>query len=177
MSESVGVLTRGGQVPWTEDGIPRRERMQFGDGTRPAEPQSSEAARAWALIKDTTNAAHYLVFDACRNTLQGARGGKGFEPVGQRSGVPVTFAAAAGRTWSDTGQGTLGANCAVWRAGSAQPVRLQRKGTGRGRNRGMQIQSRPSSLWNERVGTADAPPTCGQAYWECHDFASYPRLS
>src|SRR5262249_2471105 len=46
---------------------------------------------------------HYLVLDACRNTLQGARGGKGFLPVGQQSGVLVAFAAEPGKTASDTG--------------------------------------------------------------------------
>ena len=30
------------------------------------------------LRGEAANAAHYLVLDACRNTLQGARGGKGF---------------------------------------------------------------------------------------------------
>lgn len=52
------------------------------------------------------NAAHYLVLDACRNTLQGARGGKGFAPIGQQSGVLVAFAAEPGKTASDTGQGS-----------------------------------------------------------------------
>jgi len=49
-------------------------------------------------------AAHYLVLDACRNTLQGARGGKGFVPVGQQSGVLVAFATEPGKTASDIGQ-------------------------------------------------------------------------
>jgi uncharacterized caspase-like protein len=41
------------------------------------------------LRNEAPNAAHYLVLvlDACRNTLQGARGGNGFLPVGQQSGV------------------------------------------------------------------------------------------
>jgi uncharacterized caspase-like protein len=34
------------------------------------------------LRNEAPNAAHYLVLDACRNTLQGARGGNGFLPVG-----------------------------------------------------------------------------------------------
>jgi poly(3-hydroxybutyrate) depolymerase len=38
-------------------------------------------------------AAHYWVLDACRNTLRGTRGGKGFVPIGQQSGVLVVFAA------------------------------------------------------------------------------------
>jgi uncharacterized caspase-like protein len=44
-----------------------------------------------------------LILDACRNTLQGARGGKGFIPVGQQSGVLVGFATEPGKTASDTG--------------------------------------------------------------------------
>src|SRR5262249_48351153 len=58
------------------------------------------------LRNEAPNAAHYLVLDACRNTLQGARGGKGFVPVGQQSGVLVAFAAEPGKTASDTGAGS-----------------------------------------------------------------------
>jgi hypothetical protein len=58
------------------------------------------------LRNEAPNAAHYLVLDACRNTLQGARGGKGFLPVGQQSGVLVAFAAEPGKTASDTGHGS-----------------------------------------------------------------------
>jgi uncharacterized caspase-like protein len=58
------------------------------------------------LRNEAPNAAHYLVLDACRNTLQGARGGKGFLPVGQQSGVLVAFAAEPGKTASDTGVGS-----------------------------------------------------------------------
>src|SRR5262249_5884142 len=57
------------------------------------------------LRAEAPNAAHYLVLDACRNTLQGSRGGKGFVPVDQQSGVLVAFAAEPGKTASDTGQG------------------------------------------------------------------------
>jgi uncharacterized caspase-like protein len=57
------------------------------------------------LRNEAPNAAHYLVLDACRNTLQGARGGKGFVPVGQQSGVLVAFATEPGKTASDAGQG------------------------------------------------------------------------
>jgi uncharacterized caspase-like protein len=56
------------------------------------------------LRSEAPNAAHYLVLDACRNTLQGARGGKGFVPVGQQSGVLVAFATEPGKTASDIGQ-------------------------------------------------------------------------
>ena len=55
---------------------------------------------------EAPNAAHYLVLDACRNTLQGARGGKGFVPVGQQSGVLVAFATEPGKTASDVGRGS-----------------------------------------------------------------------
>jgi uncharacterized caspase-like protein len=58
------------------------------------------------LRNEAPNAAHYLVLDACRNNLQGARGGKGFVPVGQQSGVLVAFAAEPGKTASDLGQGS-----------------------------------------------------------------------
>jgi formylglycine-generating enzyme required for sulfatase activity/uncharacterized caspase-like protein len=58
------------------------------------------------LRSEAPNAAHYLVLDACRNNLQGARGGKGFVPVGQQSGVLVAFAAEPGKTASDIGQGS-----------------------------------------------------------------------
>jgi hypothetical protein len=50
------------------------------------------------LRSEAPNAAHYLILDACRNTLQGARGGKGFVPVGQQSGVLVGFATEPGKT-------------------------------------------------------------------------------
>src|SRR5215831_4341250 len=58
------------------------------------------------LRNDAPNAAHYLVLDACRNTLQGARGGKCFIPTGQQSGVLIAFAAEPGKTASDIGQGS-----------------------------------------------------------------------
>jgi len=55
------------------------------------------------LQKDAPKAAHYLVIDACRNELQGSRGGKGFLPVSQNSGTLIAFATAPGRTASDIG--------------------------------------------------------------------------
>ena len=58
------------------------------------------------LRGEASNAAHYLVLDACRHTLQGARGGKGFVPVRQQNGVLVAFAAEPGQTASDIGQGS-----------------------------------------------------------------------
>ncbi|MGP0088953.1 MAG: SUMF1/EgtB/PvdO family nonheme iron enzyme [Xanthobacteraceae bacterium] len=58
------------------------------------------------LRNDAPNAAHYLVLDACRNTLRGARGAKGFVPVGQQNGVLVAFSTEPGKTALDTGQGS-----------------------------------------------------------------------
>jgi uncharacterized caspase-like protein len=53
------------------------------------------------LRTEAPNAAHYLVFDACRNNLQGARGGKGFVAVGQQSGVPAAFSTEPGKVSTD----------------------------------------------------------------------------
>ena len=69
--------------------------------------QGVKQSEVLAILRgEAPNAAHYLVLDACRNTLQGARGGKGFVPVGQQSGVLVAFATEPGKTASDTGQGS-----------------------------------------------------------------------
>ena len=41
--------------------------------------QGVKQSEVLAILRgEAPNAAHYLVLDACRNTLQGARGGKGF---------------------------------------------------------------------------------------------------
>jgi hypothetical protein len=55
--------TKGDQVPWTEDGIQRRQRVLFG-GEAKAPPSSqagpmrpSEAAEAWSAVKDATSPA------------------------------------------------------------------------------------------------------------------------
>src|SRR6516162_2543910 len=58
------------------------------------------------LRNEAPNAAHYLVLDACRNALQGARGGKGFLPVGQQAGVLVAFSTEPGKTAEDAGAGS-----------------------------------------------------------------------
>jgi len=69
--------------------------------------QGVKHSEVLAILRgEAPNAAHYLVLDACRNTLQGARGGKGFLPVGQQSGVLVAFAAEPGKTASDIGTGS-----------------------------------------------------------------------
>lgn len=59
-----------------------------------------------ALRTTAPNAAHYVVLDACRNNLQGARGGKGFVPVGQQSGALIAFSTEPGKTASDMGTGS-----------------------------------------------------------------------
>jgi uncharacterized caspase-like protein len=69
--------------------------------------QGVKHSEVLAILRgEAPNAAHYLVLDACRNTLQGARGGKGFVPGGQQSGVLVAFATEPGKTASDRGQGS-----------------------------------------------------------------------
>jgi len=69
--------------------------------------QGVKQSEVLAILRtEAPNAAHYLVLDACRNTLQGARGGKGFVAVGQQSGVLVAFATEPGKTASDLGQGS-----------------------------------------------------------------------
>jgi hypothetical protein len=69
--------------------------------------QGVKQSEVLAILRgEAPNAAHYLVLDACRNTLQGARGGKGFVPAGQQSGVLVAFATEPGKTASDIGQGS-----------------------------------------------------------------------
>ena len=58
------------------------------------------------ILRDTApQAVHYLVFDACRNNLGGARGNKGFVPVRQESGLLVAFATAPGQVATDLGDG------------------------------------------------------------------------
>lgn len=60
-----------------------------------------------SLIRsEAPQAAHYLVIDACRNELQGARGAKGFVAVNQQAGTLIAFATAPGRTASDIGKGS-----------------------------------------------------------------------
>ena len=43
--------TKGDQVPWTEDGIQRRQRVLFGGEGKPRPAPVSEATRAWARHK------------------------------------------------------------------------------------------------------------------------------
>ncbi len=83
-------------VPVDMPAISRR-RMSLG-GVRQTE--ISKILRSVA-----PKAVHYLVFDACRNNLGGARGAKGFVPVRQESGLLIAFATAPGDLASDLGSG------------------------------------------------------------------------
>ncbi len=64
------------------------------------------------LKAEAANATHFVVFDACRNTLKLTRTGsralvqsKGFAPVAQESGMLIAFATAEGELASDLGVG------------------------------------------------------------------------
>ena len=53
------------------------------------------------------NAAHFVVFDACRNVLKmPTRGAKGFQPVRERRGMLIAFSTEPGQTASDAGHGS-----------------------------------------------------------------------
>jgi hypothetical protein len=73
--------------------------------TRHLRAYGLEQEKILSIIRaDAPNAAHYLVIDACRNELSGARGGKGFVPVNQHAGTLIAFATAPGQTASDIGR-------------------------------------------------------------------------
>ena len=73
--------------------------------TRQLRAYGLEQEKILSIIRaDAPNAAHYLVIDACRNELVGARGGKGFVPVNQHAGTLIAFATAPGQTASDIGR-------------------------------------------------------------------------
>ncbi len=57
-------------------------------------------------LSDTaSNAAHFVVFDACRNLLRTqTRGSKGFLPVSAKRGMFIAFSTDPGHTASDEGQ-------------------------------------------------------------------------
>jgi hypothetical protein len=64
------------------------------------------------LKTEAGNATHFVVFDACRNTLKLTHAGsrslmqsKGFVPVGQESGMLIAYATAEGELASDMGSG------------------------------------------------------------------------
>ena len=53
------------------------------------------------------NAAHFVVFDACRNLLNmPTKGAKGFVPVSTRRGMLIAFSTDPGETASDEGKGS-----------------------------------------------------------------------
>ncbi len=59
------------------------------------------------LSDRAANAAHFVVFDACRNLLNApTRGGKGFVPVSARRGMLIAFSTDPGETASDEGEGS-----------------------------------------------------------------------
>src|SRR5215468_517447 len=64
------------------------------------------------LKRDASNATHFVVFDACRNTLKLTQPGsralvqsKGFVPVVQENGMLIAFATAESELASDVGDG------------------------------------------------------------------------
>src|SRR5262249_4540326 len=64
------------------------------------------------LKRDASNATHFVVFDACRNTLKLTQPGsravvqsKGFVPVVQENGMLIAYATAEGELASDVGAG------------------------------------------------------------------------
>lgn len=65
------------------------------------------------LKREAGNATHFVVFDACRNTLKlsapGTRSGllqaKGYVPVAQEAGMLISYATAEGELASDEGDG------------------------------------------------------------------------
>ena len=64
------------------------------------------------LKKDAPNATHFVVFDACRNTLKLTQPGsralvqaKGFVPVAQESGMLIAYSTAENELASDVGVG------------------------------------------------------------------------
>lgn len=57
------------------------------------------------LTTQASNAAHFVVFDACRNLLQmPTKGGKGFVPVSAKRGMLIAFSTDPGETASDEGR-------------------------------------------------------------------------
>src|SRR5262245_25184664 len=89
----------------------------------PVDVKTTEAAELWdqslrlteitrKLKTDAGNATHFVVFDACRNTLKLTQPGsravvqsKGFVPVVQENGMLIAYATAEGELASDVGAG------------------------------------------------------------------------
>lgn len=58
-----------------------------------------------SLKQQAANAAHFVVFDACRNLLNlPTKGGKGFVPVATKRGMLIAFSTDPGQTASDAGR-------------------------------------------------------------------------
>ena len=59
------------------------------------------------LSDRASNAAHFVVFDACRNLLNmPTKGGKGFVPVSAKKGMLIAFSTDPGETATDEGSGS-----------------------------------------------------------------------
>jgi formylglycine-generating enzyme required for sulfatase activity len=89
----------------------------------PVDVKSKETGELWdeslrlteitrKLKAEAGNAAHFVVFDACRNTLKLTQPGsravvqsKGFVPVAQENGMLIAYATAEGELASDVGAG------------------------------------------------------------------------
>jgi TPR repeat protein len=89
----------------------------------PIDAKTTETSELWdqslrltevtrKLKSEAANATHFVVFDACRNTLKlskaGSRGlvqSKGFVPIVQESGMLIAYATAEGELASDVGAG------------------------------------------------------------------------
>jgi uncharacterized caspase-like protein len=57
------------------------------------------------LLNDKApQAVHFIVVDACRSSLGGARGSRGFVPIAERPGMVISLSTAPGATASDEGQ-------------------------------------------------------------------------
>jgi len=89
----------------------------------PVDTRTTETAELWdqslrlteitrKLKSEAANATHFVVFDACRNTLKLTKAGwrglvqpKGFVPIVQESGMLIAYATAEGELASDVGAG------------------------------------------------------------------------
>ena len=68
------------------------------------------------LANRAGNAAHFVIFDACRNVLNmRSKGSKGFVPVSERRGMLIGFASEPGQPASDEGPGS-GPYARLWLA-------------------------------------------------------------
>ena len=93
-----GIASKGANYLIPVDVAKPSSRLLRADGVKHSEVLE-------ILRQDAPKAAHYLVVDACRNELQGARGGKGFVAVKEQSGVLIAFATSPDKTATDVGDG------------------------------------------------------------------------